>query len=92
MERDLEIIQNFAARASRRSKTAARYDVVGLADEFVHALRAQLDYLQEMRNAERFSANFADDPLGPDPARLPRPHNLTRDHAGADLAARRSPT
>lgn len=62
MERDLEIIQNFAARASRRSKTAARYDVVGLADEFVHALRAQLDYLQEMRNAERFSANFADDP------------------------------
>ena len=62
MERDLEIIQNFAARASRRSKTAARYDVVGLADEFVRALRAQLDYLQEMRNAERFAANFAGDP------------------------------
>jgi ubiquinone biosynthesis protein len=40
---------------------AARYDVVGLADEFVHALRAQLDYLQDMRNAERFQANFAGD-------------------------------
>jgi ubiquinone biosynthesis protein len=62
MEQDLEIIRNFAARASRRSKTAARHDVVGLADEFVHALRAQLDYLQEARNAERFSANFASDP------------------------------
>jgi ubiquinone biosynthesis protein len=62
MEQDFEIIKNFAARASRRSKTAARYDVVGLADEFVQTLRGQLDYLQEARNAERFSTNFADDP------------------------------
>ena len=61
MDQDLEIIQNFAARASRRSKTAARYDVAGLADEFVQTLRAQLDYLQEARNAERFAANFAGD-------------------------------
>jgi ubiquinone biosynthesis protein len=61
MEQDFEIIQNFAARASRRSKIAARYDLVGLADEFVHTLRAQLDYLQEARNAERFAANFAGD-------------------------------
>ena len=62
MERDFEIVQNLAARASRRSRTAARYDVVGLTDELVHTLRAQLDYLQEMGNAERFAANFADDP------------------------------
>ena len=62
VERDLEIIRNFAARASRHSKTATRYDVTGLADEFVQTLRGQLDYLQEARNAERFSANFADDP------------------------------
>jgi ubiquinone biosynthesis protein len=61
MEQDFEIIQNFAERASRHWKAAARYDVVGLADEFVHALRAQLDYLQEMRNAKRFQANFAGD-------------------------------
>jgi ubiquinone biosynthesis protein len=61
MDQDLEIIQNFAARASRRSKTAARYDLAGLADEFVRTLRAQLDYLQEARNAERFAANFAGD-------------------------------
>jgi ubiquinone biosynthesis protein len=75
MERDLEIVQNFAARASRHSKTAARYDVVGLADEFVHALRAQLDYLQEMRNAERFQANFAGDPCVQIPLVFP---DLTR--------------
>jgi ubiquinone biosynthesis protein len=61
MQQDLEILQNFAARASRRSKTAARYDVVGLAEEFADTLRAQLDYLQEARNAERFSVNFAGD-------------------------------
>ena len=61
MDQDLEIIQNFAARASRRSKAAASYDLAGLADEFVQTLRAQLDYLQEARNAERFAANFADD-------------------------------
>jgi ubiquinone biosynthesis protein len=61
VDQDLEIIQNFAARASRRSKAAARYDLAGLADEFVQTLRAQLDYLQEARNAERFAANFAGD-------------------------------
>jgi ubiquinone biosynthesis protein len=42
MEQDFEIMQNFAERASRQWTAAARYDVVGLADEFVHALRAQL--------------------------------------------------
>ena len=56
MDQDLEIIQNLAARASRRSRAAARYDLGGLADEFVQTLRAQLDYLQEARNAERFTA------------------------------------
>jgi ubiquinone biosynthesis protein len=68
MERDFEIIENVAARATRHSKAAARHDVVALADEFVRALRTQLDYLQEARNAERFAANFADDPW----VRIPR--------------------
>jgi ubiquinone biosynthesis protein len=62
MGQDFEILQNFAARASRYSAAAARYDLVGLADEFVHTLRGQLDYLQEGRNAERFASNFAADP------------------------------
>ncbi len=62
VERDLEILQNLAARASRRSEVAARYDLVDLAYEFAGSLRAQLDYLREARNAERFATNFAGDP------------------------------
>jgi ubiquinone biosynthesis protein len=62
MEQDFEIIENFAARASRRLKVAARYDLVGLAEEFAQTLRGRLDYLQEARNAERFATNFAGDP------------------------------
>lgn len=59
VEQDVEIMRNLAARASRRWEAAARYDVVGLADELADGLRAQLDYLQEGRNADRFAVNFA---------------------------------
>jgi ubiquinone biosynthesis protein len=59
VERDVEIMRNLAARASRRWEVAARYDVLGLADELAGGLRAQLDYLQEGRNADRFAVNFA---------------------------------
>lgn len=59
---DLEILQNLAARASRRWSAAEPYDVPGLIDEFAGEMRAQLDYLQEARNAERFAANFAGEP------------------------------
>lgn len=62
VQQDLEILENLAARASRRWDAAAGYDLVGLADEFARTLRAELDYLQEGRNAERFAANFAGDP------------------------------
>lgn len=61
VEDDLEILRNLAARASRRSDAAADYDVVGLAAEFADTLRAELDYLLEGHNAERFAANFAND-------------------------------
>ena len=59
VEQDVEIMRNLAARASRRWEAAARYDVVGVADELANGLRAQLDYLQEGRNADRFAVNFA---------------------------------
>jgi ubiquinone biosynthesis protein len=62
VELDLEILMNWAAHASRRSKQLAAYDVVGITEEFAQTLRAELDYLREGRNAERFAANFADDP------------------------------
>jgi ubiquinone biosynthesis protein len=60
VEEDLEILQNLAAAASRRSDLAEQYDLVGLAQEFAQSLRAELDYLREGRSAERFAENFAD--------------------------------
>jgi len=62
VEEDLEILQTMAAAASRRWEFASHYDVVGLAQEFSQTLRAELDYIREGRNAERFRENFADDP------------------------------
>jgi ubiquinone biosynthesis protein len=59
VQEDLEILQNLAATASRHWEPAEEYDVVGLAQEFAQTLDAELDYLREGRNAERFAANFA---------------------------------
>ncbi len=61
IEEDLEILQLLAATASQRWEVASQYDLVGLAQEFAQTLRAELDYLREGRNAERFSRNFAGD-------------------------------
>jgi ubiquinone biosynthesis protein len=58
---DLQILRNLAATASRRWPVAEEYDVVGLMHEFAHTLRAETDYIQEGRNAERFAENFAGD-------------------------------
>jgi ubiquinone biosynthesis protein len=62
VEADLEILHNLAAAASRRWEQAADYDLIGLVEEFAQTLRAEMDYIREGRNAERFAANFADDP------------------------------
>ncbi|NIZ91183.1 ABC1 kinase family protein [Kineococcus rubinsiae] len=62
VEGDLEILRALAVQASRRWSVAADYDVVGLASDFADTLRAELDYLQEGHNAERFGKNFAGDP------------------------------
>lgn len=61
VEEDLEILQHLAATASRRWEVASQYDLVGLVQEFAETLRAELDYLREGHNAERFAANFAED-------------------------------
>jgi ubiquinone biosynthesis protein len=68
VEQDLEIVRNLAARATRRWEVAKRYDAVGLAAEFAEALRGQLDYLREGRNADQFASNFA----GDDDVQIPR--------------------
>jgi len=61
VEQDLEILQDLAARAERRSEKAAEYDVVALAEEYAQTLRAELDYLKEGRTADSFADNFAGD-------------------------------
>jgi ubiquinone biosynthesis protein len=59
---DLEIMHNLAVRADRYWEEASDYDVVGLTDEFARSLRAELNYLTEARNTERFAENFRDSP------------------------------
>jgi len=59
---DLEILQNLAERAGRRWETAHQYNLPGIVEEFSRTLRAELDYLQEGRSAERIATNFADSP------------------------------
>ena len=59
---DLEIMAELAKRAERASTRAAGVHLAALVDEFSQTMRAELDYLQEARNAEQFAANFAGDP------------------------------
>lgn len=58
---DLEIMAELARRAERASTRAAGIHLAALVDEFSQTMRAELDYLQEARNAEHFAANFAGD-------------------------------
>jgi ubiquinone biosynthesis protein len=51
VDQDLEIIHNLAVRVSQQWDEAARWDIVGLAEELGRTLRAEVDYLQEARNA-----------------------------------------
>jgi ubiquinone biosynthesis protein len=55
---DLAIIQDLARLAAERLSWTAAYDPVGLADEFAIALKSELDYGREGRNADRFRQNF----------------------------------
>src|SRR5581483_8496217 len=70
VEEDLDILQSLAAAASRRWDLADQYDLVGIAQEFAQTLRAELDYVREGRNIERFAENFRDDPF----IHIPRVH------------------
>lgn len=59
---DLEILKELAVTASRHLSFAGSYDLIGLVEEFSQTLRAELDYIREGHNAERFAENFAADP------------------------------
>jgi len=59
VDEDLKLLHSLASTASHRWELANQYDVVGLVQEFDQSLRAELDYLREGHNAERFARNFA---------------------------------
>ena len=59
---DLAILEDIAKLAQERLSIAEHYDLVGLAHEFTSAMRAELDYRREGRNADRFRHNFSDNP------------------------------
>jgi ubiquinone biosynthesis protein len=61
LETDLDILKDMAQLAQDRLALAKRYRVADLADEFSNALRSELDYRREARNADRFRANFEDE-------------------------------
>lgn len=58
VQEDLEILQNLADRASRLWEPARAYNLRGIVQEFSQTIRAELDYLREGSNAERFAADF----------------------------------
>jgi ubiquinone biosynthesis protein len=56
---DLAILTELAALAEERSELGRRYSVHDLAWEFGTMMRAELDFRQEGRNADRFRRHFA---------------------------------
>jgi ubiquinone biosynthesis protein len=59
VEADLTLLRGLAQTAQRRWPAAEQYDLVALADEFAHTIRAELDYVLEGRTVERFATNFS---------------------------------
>src|ERR687894_91575 len=62
IEADLELMYQAARFARDHVKALAFIDAVGLVDEFARAIRQELDYRLEARNAEQFRKNFAGHP------------------------------
>jgi ubiquinone biosynthesis protein len=59
---DLDLLISQARFLENRSERARQFNLVELAEEFSYALRQELDYTSEGRNADRFRRHFADDP------------------------------
>ncbi len=59
IETDLAILADLARLAKERMPGQGAMDPVGVVEEFTQALRSELDYRGEGRNADRFRANFA---------------------------------
>lgn len=61
IETDLHILADIAHLVRERLPGFMPFDPVDLTDEFATALREELDYRREGRNADRFRENFRDD-------------------------------
>lgn len=58
---DLDILSDFANQVQQRTALGERYSVADVAEEYAIALRGELDFRREGRNADRFRANFAEE-------------------------------
>lgn len=68
IEVDLVALRRVAAIVSRFRAVARHADVPAIVEEFATTSRLEVDYLHEASNAERFTADFADDPVVRTPA------------------------
>lgn len=62
VDEDLRILKELAEAVTGRLAFADRYNIPSIVEEFSETLRAELDYVREAHNAERFAENFADEP------------------------------
>jgi len=63
IETDLDILFNLARLTEKHIPASRLYDPVRIAEEFAKAIRSELDYGTEGRNAERFKKNFEGDEI-----------------------------
>ena len=73
VETDLRAIRTATRWLKRYRPVGRRVNLGRLYDEFSQTTRHELDFVAEAENAERFAANFADDPL----VRIPRVYAQT---------------
>ncbi|MGH3102244.1 MAG: ABC1 kinase family protein, partial [Thermoleophilia bacterium] len=90
IEADLNLMYQAARLAKERVRALDFIDARGLVDEFARAIRQELDYRLEARNAETFRKNFAGHPHVKVPRvywSYTRPRVLTLEHIdGTQLA------
>ncbi len=61
VDTDLDILVTQARFVTTHSELGERYDVTEIATEFADAVRGELDYIGEAKNAERLAHMFRDD-------------------------------
>jgi ubiquinone biosynthesis protein len=58
---DMHILRLAAESATKHWKGARQYDLIGIVQEFSEIIKAEMDYIQEGKNAEYFAWFFRDD-------------------------------